>query len=89
MKMPDPIGSYDVTHIGPFRSRLIDVTETSLQDGKYDIFTTEQMKQYGRDLLEEAARLCDAEENELHSSNESRGTAEHFGRAIRKLNETL
>jgi len=58
-KMPEPIGTYDVTHIGPFRSRIIEVTETSLADGKYDIFTADQLRQAAHDALEMASRISE------------------------------
>lgn len=66
-KMPEPIGSYDVTHIGPFRSRIIDVTEPSLPDGKYDIYTADQLRQAARDALEMAAVRLESD-NDNHSA---------------------
>jgi len=66
-KMPEPIGTYDVTHIGPFRSRLTEVTETSLADGKYDIFTADQLRQAAHDALEMAALRLQSD-NDNHSA---------------------
>ena len=48
-------------------------------------YTEAQLKQYGRDVLEEAAKICDAEVQDIHSSDESRNTAEHFASSIRAL----
>jgi len=84
-KMPEPIGTYDVTHIGPFRSRTIDVTETSLAEGKYDIFTADQLRQAVIDALEMAAQLCDNKNGTLGAKYQG----DVYAEAIRALKEQI
>jgi thymidylate kinase len=52
---------------------------------KESYYTEDQLKQAVRDAYEEAANKCDAEVQDIHSSNESRNTAEHLAQRIRAL----
>ena len=65
-----------------------EVADKSMRDEIKELraaLTEAQLKQYGRDVLEEAAKICDAEVQDIHSSDESRNTAEHFASSIRAL----
>ena len=71
MKMPEPVGVYEevvgIEELHDFRKEIIEMR---------DAYSAEQMKQYGRDLLEEAARIS---EKYFHSTT---------AKQIRKLKET-
>jgi hypothetical protein len=60
---------------------------SELQSGTSPIYTEAQLLAYRDAVIEACAKVCDLEENDLHSSNESRNTAEHLGNSIRKLKE--
>jgi hypothetical protein len=52
-------------------------------------YTEDQLLAYRDAVIESCAKVCfEAEENDLHSSNESRNTAERLGNSIRKLKES-
>ncbi len=83
MKMPEPVAHLsifavdDVAYLPKLRAHHF-----PSKDSK-PLFTEEQLKQYGRDLLEEAAKKCDALYFNLNAGPDT------CAKAIRKLKETL
>ncbi len=74
MKMPEPT----ITLHGKTKGG-------KLSEQKLELYDAEKMKQYGRDLLEEAAKECDRECDNWDEERPLRIAAT----AIRKLKETL
>ncbi len=86
MKMPEPVGAYEevvgIEELHGLRKEIIEIR---------DAYSAEQMKQYGRDLLEEAFQIawkaCNPSGAEFgHGYNKA---AAEIERGIRQLKEQI